>query len=1056
MPVGTSILELITPEEASLILEGKKSFDPKRRVSPPKKAEPPVAPARNISPAGADRQEPLSILHTLMKPFNAASSGANSAITSLMDKPGDTKSMLQAAGKGASESWNDIEDRSSMSEQMAKRGIDIPMGAGLLSDILIDPTNLIPGAAMALPFRAGSKLAEVVKATKAAEEIGKHIPDAASIMAKRLPRDVSDVRMSELLAKLGGKSEKGFAATDLMLPATTTVAGAATGAAADKENRLRGALVGATAGAGAGFGAARLAKGFIPTAAQAAEQILPETQKVAKTVPGLGDIQTSLVDGHWSPDPKLKTTTPNPTNAKLAADDEKLFPFLEKHTGLSPESKKDIKDIFFEGDNFWKERRMGMSWEQANQLADDVVIKIDDTGFKKGTILNQEHALALRSSAMGLMDQATGVMKDLEAFEKAADPNILAKYGAKGSLEMKAIAEEARLKATAALQSMAGVRSETGRALNSYKQLRRAREMGDMDFLTKALEKGAPAEEAWKVISTFGDDKVRQYRYIRDLSKPGAQEYWKWFYKSNLLSGPLTHVRNFVGNTSNLLLNATATAARSPKEFAASAPGYWAGMSQGLEKASFMFKNGFSLEHADQLADRAPEVFGGKMLPNMVGRSLEAADEFFRTIGFSTELYGQAYQQATKKGLQGAALADEVARIVADPSVELIKAAKDKGANLVFRQKPGKLQGGFKAAREGLNSVGTTVADTLVNKAKHPLAHGLANMPYGDFIMPFIETPANIMKAGIEMTPVGAVKGAMTGGREGTQMVYKSAVGTAMLAYAAKLAVEGRLTGAAPSDPAQRDQFWAERIPNAVKIGDKWVSYQQFAPIAMPLSLIANAFETYKQGGDVGIGDIIAKTANSTLNQSYLEGMFSLVEAINNSDQAGGRWAGRMMTGFIPGAGLLRNTRNAIDPTIRNPKGAVETVKAALPGLSKTVSPRVDYAGDEAKLRGNTVSRFINPVDHKTAVEDKTRRALVESDSYYSKPPVSLKGEKLSPEQSVRLQKLYGRAMKQALSQLTQNEQFKALPLERRRARIATIKRDVSQAVREQIRKEVQ
>src|SRR6185503_7697160 len=73
------------------------------------------------------------------------------------------------------------------------------------------------------------------------------------------------------------------------------------------------------------------------------------------------------------------------------------------------------------------------------------------------------------------------------------------------------------------------------------------------------------------------------------------------------------------------------------------------------------------------------------------------------------------------------------------------------------------------------------------------------------FVTPFIRTPANILRQGLEFSPVGlAMPAAKQGGREGVQALGRAALGSMVLAPIAYLAATGQLSGNGPSDPGER------------------------------------------------------------------------------------------------------------------------------------------------------------------------------------------------------------------------------------------------------------
>jgi hypothetical protein len=72
-------------------------------------------------------------------------------------------------------------------------------------------------------------------------------------------------------------------------------------------------------------------------------------------------------------------------------------------------------------------------------------------------------------------------------------------------------------------------------------------------------------------------------------------------------------------------------------------------------------------------------------------------------------------------------------------------------------------------------------------------------------VVPFIKTPANIMRQGLEFSPTGVLmKAARQGGRAGAQAQARAVLGTTAAGYLFWLAATGRLSGNGPRDPHDR------------------------------------------------------------------------------------------------------------------------------------------------------------------------------------------------------------------------------------------------------------
>jgi hypothetical protein len=230
----------------------------------------------------------------------------------------------------------------------------------------------------------------------------------------------------------------------------------------------------------------------------------------------------------------------------------------------------------------------------------------------------------------------------------------------------------------------------------------------------------------------------------------------------------------------------------------------------------------------------------------------------------------------------------------------------------------------------------------------------LLRVPGASFIIPFVRTPGNILRQGLEFSPAGfAMKGARTGeGGIGSQAQGRALPGSLALMPMVVWAAQGKLSGSGPSDAAERvalmESGWR---PNSVRIGDQWVSYSLFQPISVPVSLVANMWEAWQYGQETpaasDVATAVSKTARSFLDQSFMSGLFDLQAALDDPDQFAEWYLGRMASSLVPFAGAVRTAQQAIDPTVRQPKGIAESFMAKLPGVSTEVPARISRFGEE-------------------------------------------------------------------------------------------------------------
>jgi hypothetical protein len=273
-----------------------------------------------------------------------------------------------------------------------------------------------------------------------------------------------------------------------------------------------------------------------------------------------------------------------------------------------------------------------------------------------------------------------------------------------------------------------------------------------------------------------------------------------------------------------------------------------------------------------------------------------------------------------------------------------------------------------------------------------------AQYPSAGYMIPFVRTVGNLLRQGYEYTPLSlGVKGAKRAlgnaqafgdtERERVLMTTRGLVGTMAAFPLAMLASQGRLSGAGPSDRAERDQLRASGWqPNSVKIplpaeaasllgaqksddGEYWINYNTFEPLALPMSLVANSFEawadlerkqrdaTTEQDTFALIAQTAGRVAQSGLDRSYFTGIASIVDAFQNPERGAVRAIVDLSRGFMPLSGLSRNIQRAADPTLRDPQGFVQEMLSSVPIASQQLPARIGRYGEEQQRQGSALRR---------------------------------------------------------------------------------------------------
>ncbi len=268
----------------------------------------------------------------------------------------------------------------------------------------------------------------------------------------------------------------------------------------------------------------------------------------------------------------------------------------------------------------------------------------------------------------------------------------------------------------------------------------------------------------------------------------------------------------------------------------------------------------------------------------------------------------RAYELGSLKGLKGVDL-QKFLLLPDEASKEDIQKA---GQQATFQQSD--------AAGKKLQS---SVTNALNMIAKIPIIGGPAKVILKSQI-PYIKTPWNLIAetmtyAAPPITAAVGIHQIATGNkRQGSILVGKAVVGAMIQAAAYQLFMNGLLTGDDDKEKKKRD-FQQEGTPpaNSINISglnrmlsggdpaaqdkDVWVSYQKMGTAGVLLDNYANTYKnriaetgTAQAGTDTYFADMLTsgpKVASSTLDQTFLQGTSTFLEAIRGgSERAQETW----------------------------------------------------------------------------------------------------------------------------------------------------------------------
>ena len=593
---------------------------------------------------------------------------------------------------------------------------------------------------------------------------------------------------------------------------------------------------------------------------------------------------------------------------------------------------------------------------------------------RHGQPLNAEESVAARTVWVAAADKLQAVAKDAAS---NASPESLFQFR-KMLATFHAIQKE-----------VLGARAETARALNSWKiPVGGGRQK--MASIEAAMNNFGGVEvnfDLARKVAAIGGDKAHLGEFVEKSvyakTRDSVQEYWI----NSILSGPQTHLVNMLSNTyvAGLNMAETAVAARLGRIIGgenvvevgeALAQGYGAisGFRDALRNAAKSFKTGqtgFGINkiegarhkaisstnwglRSDSYTGRAVDGLGAVV--NMPGRALGAEDEFFKTIGYRMSLHSQAYRQVQKEigegSLEKSAAKSRLAELIANPDESMSLEAANHAAYQTFTNEPGPMV--------------------------RWLMQGRAKIPMLKFVIPFLNTPANIFKYTLERTPLAPVsakfRAAVAKGGAGADIALtKMAMGTMTMMAGLDMAINGQITGSGPSKFSERDnlrrQGWQ---PNSVRIGDKFFAYNRLDPLGAQLGLAAEMGEYLVNSGELDDDEMenftrtfaaaVFSVAETATSKTYLTGLSDLVEAVNDPDRFATSYIKRFAGGFIPN--IARTVTRANDTVPRYTVGVIDEMKSRLPGFSDDLPPRRDLWGREIKWESGLgqVYDMVSPI----------------------------------------------------------------------------------------------
>ena len=513
------------------------------------------------------------------------------------------------------------------------------------------------------------------------------------------------------------------------------------------------------------------------------------------------------------------------------------------------------------------------------------------------------------------------------------------------------------------------ISSDTARRLNSFAMEAGPKSNSQMQAMIGAIQDmGVASDEVLKAAKGVNFNNFDEASaFYRSFIKPKLNDWIDLVRYNSMLSSPSTHIVNISSNIlgSSLVRALTKTVAggvdfigskisgKARKNFSGEG---WAYLKSYLSAGSRAYKEALEVMRGKKsfvLPDirRIPPAVRGfkgviaKTLSFPL-RALETADRFFSILGEAGET--GALRLKVKRGIK--------------LSEEAIQLKAQKGAVYsVFRS-------GLHEAEQGAVLDALDYVTGLVMRARN------ANNPIistiGKWTLPFVQTPANILKQGIEYSPLGFTT--IGGAANKTEQIAKALIGSTVFGMTYLAYASGRITGAEPTNKTERD-VWraAHKQPWSIEVKGKSIQYNRMHPaLAFPMAMVAIIEDLKKdrKTGDDFVNIVlkgVSKYGNFLSDQAYFKSIGDLFNAIKGDEFSLSKLVSNYPQQIIPFRAMGGWFARLFDEYERQPDyGApfidkqLQLLMMNIPGVSQLLPAR-KYKGEAVKANLRVENAFL-------------------------------------------------------------------------------------------------
>lgn len=430
---------------------------------------------------------------------------------------------------------------------------------------------------------------------------------------------------------------------------------------------------------------------------------------------------------------------------------------------------------------------------------------------------------------------------------------------------------------------------------------------------------------------------------------------------------------------------------------------------------------------------------------------------------------GRFFEDTVFKQLMGAPDATFAAAHFADSvNINALKAAKgDKAAAREMMQdamriKPQTDAGEVLRAQAILDAqvatwTNKTWASDFSLGIRNLLNTATGDLRLGDYILPFVKTPANVIATGMEYAGLGAVKAlvktvnAVRTGEFGSEKFVRSIsrdLTRSGLGLLGALAITANLddddfVGAYDPGRAQYEELRGSNY-NAFRVGGKWISTDWLGPLAIPVTamMYARKYGSTPQERAFQYGKGVFSGAQnlpgiSDVYDFVKENQYKKDKSLDEMASETGDYAlEQLYSRLVPS--LIGDVAKAIDPYQRETGTGATSVQSRIPGARQDLPIKQDAFGNDlksenpivtilfgARVRSDRENEMIAEVGKVAAANDKSL-AFTDWDKSSSKKLAQFK-EKRGVEKYEAAQKYYGETLQTLLEKTMDSNTYKKM-----------------------------